>query len=365
MLMFDLTSRRSFLAGSLGVAGLSSARPMSEKLRILMLGGTAFLGPCIVRTALARGHEVTLFNRGKTNADLFPDLEKLRGDRNTGDLASLQGRKFDAVIDTSGYVPGHVEATAKLFADCAKHYTFISSISVYPEFGTSDKDLDEGAKLAEVATDVVDKVKSIRESLPYYGAMKARCEQAAEQVMPGRVANLRAGLIVGPGDQSDRFTYWPLRMARGGDVLCPGDQHARVQFVDVRDLGDWVVHCAEQRVAGIFNATGFDGELTMAELLGACKGATATPCRLHWASEEFLEQNGVKPWMEAPLWLPRAGRSYAKNERARQAGLRFRPINDTIRDTLAWAKTERGNHPLRGVGIAEAKETELIAKLKG
>jgi 2'-hydroxyisoflavone reductase len=359
------TSRRSFLTGSLGAAGLALVPPPpARKLSLLMLGGTAFLGPCIVRTALARGHQVTLFNRGKTNAEMFPELEKLRGDRNTGDLASLQGRKFDAVIDTSGYVPAHVEATAKLFAECAKHYTFISSISVYPDFGTAAKDLDENAPLATATAEQIDKAKTIRESLPFYGAMKALCEQAAEKVMPGRVANLRAGLIVGPGDVSDRFTYWPVRMDRGGEVLCPGDQHARVQFVDVRDLGDWVAHCAEKQVAGTFNATGFDGELTMAELLAACKCATPTPCELRWASEEFLTENKVGAWMEAPLWLPREGRAYAKNERARQAGLRFRPVADTIRDTLQWAKTERGNRPFERTGIAPAKEQELIAKLK-
>ena len=301
-------------------------------------------------------------NRGKSNPGLFPELEKLKGDRDAGDLAALQGKKFDAVIDTSGYVPGHVEAIAKLFADSAKHYTFISSISVYPEFGSSTKELDESATLASTSGEVVDKVKTIRESMPYYGAMKALCEQAAEKAMPGRVANLRAGLIVGPDDPSDRFTYWPVRVDRGGKVLAPGDQDARVQAIDARDLGQWVVHCVENQVVGVFNAVGFDGPLTMAELLAGCKCATASVCELVWASEEFLRENNVGPWMEMPLWLPREGRGYANNDRARQAGLTFRPIADTIRDTLAWAK---GNpRAFARTGLKAEKEAGLLEKLQ-
>jgi 2'-hydroxyisoflavone reductase len=362
-------SRRSVLGASLtGAAALlwprsvtAAAGPPPRKLSVLVLGGTSFLGPCIVRSALARGHGVTLFNRGKTNPGLFPELETLKGDRNTGDLAALQGRKFDAIVDTSGYVPGHVEATAELFADHAQHYTFISSISVYPEFGSSAKELDETASLASTTPDVVDKVKTIRESMPYYGAMKALCEQAAEQAMPGRVANLRAGLIVGPDDPSDRFTWWPVRIDRGGKVLAPGDQDARVQMIDVRDLGDWIVHCFEQKVAGVYNAVGFDGVLTMAELLAGCKCATSTPCELVWASEDFLTENEVGPWMEMPLWLPRAGRTYAKNERARAQGLKFRPVADTIRDTLAWAK--ESPRRFERTGLKPEKEAMLLEKL--
>ncbi|MEZ5963717.1 MAG: NAD-dependent epimerase/dehydratase family protein [Planctomycetota bacterium] len=358
------TTRRSFLQASLAsaaAAAVGSPPSRAPELSILVLGGTSFLGPCVVRAALARGHKVTLFNRGKTNADMFPQLEKLRGDRNAGDLASLQGRVFDAVVDTSGYVPSHVEATAKLFADSAKHYTFVSSISVYSEFGTVAKDIDETGTVAEVGDDVVAKVSTIRESIPHYGAMKARCEQAAEAAMPGGVANVRPGLIVGPDDPTDRFTWWPVRVDRGGKVLAPGDQDARVQTIDVRDLGEWIVHCIDQRVTGVYNAVGFDGPLSMAEFLGACKCATSTSSELVWASEEFLEANGVGAWMEMPLWLPRTGRSYALNDRARAQGLRFRPMADTIRDTLAWAKANP--RPFARTGLEPGKEKALLEKL--
>jgi len=359
------STRRSFLQSSLAGAVALAAAPTTasrpRKLSLLILGGTSFLGPCIVRSAQARGHAITLFNRGKTNADLFPDLEKLHGDRNTGDLASLQGKSFDAVIDTSGYVPAHVEATARLFAASAKHYTFISSISVYPDFGTTAKEIDEEAPVAEVADDVVAKVQTIRESMPHYGAMKARCERAAETEMPGRVASLRAGLIVGPDDPSDRFTWWPVRVDRGGKVLAPGDQDARVQAIDARDLGEWVLHCIENQVVGVYNAVGFDGPLAMAEFLGACKCATASACELVWASEEFLRENGVGGWMDMPLWLPREGRTYAKNDRARGKGLTFRPMADTIRDTLAWARANP--RPFARTGLKPEREQALLAKL--
>lgn len=359
------TTRRSFLQSSLAGAAVlaTTTKPAlpARKLSLLILGGTSFLGPCVVRSALARGHAITLFNRGKTRADLFPDLEKLQGDRDTGDLASLQGRRFDAVIDTSGYVPKHVTATAELFADSAEHYTFISSISVYPAFGTKSEDIDEDAPVAEVSDEVVAGIDTIRASLAHYGAMKARCEQAAEKAMPGRVASLRAGLIVGPDDASDRFTWWPVRIDRGGRVLAPGDQDARVQAIDVRDLGEWVLHCIENRVTGVYNTVGFEGPLSMAELLGACKCATSSACDLVWASEDFLRENSVGAWMEMPLWLPRAGRSYARNERARAQGLRFRPMADTIRDTLAWAKANP--RPFARTGLKPEKETALLEKL--
>jgi 2'-hydroxyisoflavone reductase len=366
-------TRRSFLS-SLAVAGaagplaarslVAPASPRCEPQRILVLGGTAFLGPPFVRAALAKGHTVTLFNRGKTNPGLFADLEQLRGDREQGDLAALQGRTFDAVVDTSGYVPAHVEATAKLFADTCKHYQFVSTISVYGSFGERPDTIDEATPVGTVGEEDVAKVNTIRQAMPFYGPLKARCEAAAAAAAPGKVCTIRPGLIVGPGDGSDRFTWWPVRIDKGGDVLCPGDPDGHVQFVDVRDLADWMLHCIEQNVTGVHNATGFHGRVSMAEVLAACKCASSTPANLVWASEEFLQQHEVRPYMQMPLWIPREGRSMVGNQKAIAAGLRFRPIADTVRDTLQWAKTERGDKPFARTGLPAEREQELLAKLR-
>jgi 2'-hydroxyisoflavone reductase len=373
------TSRRSFLGAAAGAglaltgtrnapAATAISAPSSRTDRagapqkILILGGTGFLGPWVVRAAQAKGHTVTLFNRGKTNPGLFKDLEQLRGDREQGDLKALEGRAFDAVIDTSGYVPAHVEATAKLFAASAAHYTFVSSISVYAAFGETADEIDETGAVGTVADAEVAKVDSIRASMPFYGPLKARCEAAAEAAMPGRTATIRPGLIVGPGDPTDRFTWWPVRLDKGGEVLAPGDRDGRIQVVDVRDLADWMIHCIEQKVTGVYNAVGFAGAVTMADLLHGCRCATSTPAVLTWASEEFLAAKEVGAWMEMPCWLPRANRSYANNERAIAQGLRFRPLADTIRDTLHWAKTERGERPFARTGLKPDKEQRLLAE---
>lgn len=363
-------TRRSFLA-SVAAAGVaaplaarsgSPTRAVVPPQKILVLGGTGFLGPHFVRAALGNGHTVTLFNRGKSNPGLFADLEQLRGDREKGDLAALQGRTFDAVVDTSGYVPAHVEATAKLFAETARHYQFISSISVYGGFGANPDTIDEATPVSTVDDAEVATVSTIRQSLPFYGPLKARCEAAAEAAMPGRTSNIRPGLIVGPGDSSDRFTWWPVRIDRGGEVLAPGDPDGHVQFLDVRDLADWMLHCIENAVVGVCNATGFAGRVSMQDVLCACKCATSNAVTLTWASEEFLADNEVGPWMAMPLWIPRGGRGMVDNARAIAKGLRFRPIADTVRDTLRWAKDERGDRPFAQTGLPAARETELLAK---
>ncbi|MBN2490555.1 MAG: NAD-dependent epimerase/dehydratase family protein [Planctomycetes bacterium] len=334
--------------------------PAPEKLRILFLGGTGFLGPATVEVALARGHAVTLFNRGKTRPELFPAANKLRGDRNQGELDALKGHDFDAVVDLSGYVPGHVAATAGLLADHARQYIFISSVSVYAAFGESSAPVSEQSPLATVAPDVVAGVKTMRESIPHYGAMKALCEKAAEEAMPGRVANIRPGLIVGPRDPSDRFTWWPVRVDRGGEVLAPGDPDGLVQFVDVRDLGAWLVRCVEENTTGVYNAVGLNGPLSMAEFLHGCKCATVTPCRFTWVSEEFLEAQKIRAWTQLPMWLPAKVRGPIANAAAIAQGLVFRPAADTIRDTLAWAKTERGTKPFRQTGLPAEREKAAL-----
>ncbi len=369
-------SRRSFLASSLGVAALAPlanhvavplARARAPK-KLLVLGGTSFLGPAIIDFALARGHEVVLFNRGKTNAELYPELEKLRGDRNTGDLKALEGRNFDAYIDTSGYVPAHVAATAKLAAENAAAYVFVSTVSVYPRLGGADVDVDEQSETATVPDDVIAQIDTInasfREGGRWYGGLKALCEAEAERAMPGRVANLRPGLIVGPRDTSDRFTYWPVRVDRGGEVLAPGNPSARVQVIDVRDLGEWIVKCVEDDVRGVHNAVGFRGIVTMQDFLGACRCATSNPVELVWADDDLLKEHQVGAWMEMPLWIP-GGRSGVSNARAIENGLVFRPLGDTIRDTLAWAREEAQRRKLFArTGIAPEKGQKVIAAAK-
>lgn len=358
------TDRRIFL-GTMG-AGLASllaprltaTRPTSSARRMLVLGGTRFLGPAVVDAALAAGYEVTLFNRGKSAPELYSDLEQLRGDRDTGDLSALEGRAFDVVVDTSGYVPAHVSATAELLRENAELYVFISTVSVYPD--QSAATVDEDTALAEVPEDFVAETKTIRASFRHYGGMKALCERAANAAMPGKVANLRAGLIVGPRDSSDRFTYWPARVARGGDVLAPGDGTAEVQFVDVRDLGEWVVHLCSNRIAGTFNTVGFEERLSFAQLLGRAASVLESDCNFVWVPESFLLENEVRPYMEMPLWLPAGQRGHFDNSKALAAGLKCRPIGETIRDTQEWHAT-RTDHEWRRAGMRAEREAELLA----
>lgn len=321
-------------------------------MKLLILGGTVFLGRHIVEAALARGHEVTIFNRGQHNADLFPQIEKLRGNRN-GDLNALRGRTWDAVIDTCGYVPRVVRDSANLLADAVNHYIFISSISVYPDF--SRPGIAESEAVGTLADETVEEVNG-----ETYGPLKALCEQAAEAAMPGRVCSVRAGLIVGPHDQSDRFTYWPVRIARGGEVFAP-PASAPTQFVDVRDLAAWCVHAAAEKISGIFNATGPAEPLTLGPLLEACRSVSTSDAQLIEVTEEFLQVQEVGPWIELPLWLPTesAGLDQVNITKAIAAGLRFRPLAETIADTLAWAQTRPADYEWRA-GLKPQREAELL-----
>jgi 2'-hydroxyisoflavone reductase len=299
-------------------------------MKILILGGTRFLGRHLVEAALTRSHEVTLFNRGRSNPDLFPGIERLRGDRD-GNLQALKGRRWDAVIDTCGFVPRLVRASTELLADAVSHYSFISTVSVYSDLTRSR--VDENAPVHELddpTTEVID-----GES---YGGLKVLCERAAVEAMPGRVLNVRAGLIVGPHDSTDRFPYWPRRVARGGLVLAPGRPERQVQFVDVRDLAAWVVKMAESSQAGTFNATGPRDPLTMGGFLDACKRVTASDGTFVWASDAFLKAQEVAPYTEMPLWIPDdlPGFNSIECTPALDQGLAFRPLAETIRDTLAW-----------------------------
>jgi 2'-hydroxyisoflavone reductase len=334
-------------------------------MKLLILGGTAFLGPQIVENALARGHELTLFNRGRTNPHLFPDLEKLKGDRdpqNDDGLKALEGRAWDAVIDTSGYVPRHVKASAELLGPRVRQYVFVSTISVFADSDAAN--LDENSPVGKLEDETIEQVTG-----QTYGPLKALCEAEAEKAMPGRVANIRPGLIVGPGDPTDRFTYWPVRIDRGGEVLAPQPQDAPVQFIDVRDLAEWIVRMVEEGHAGVYNAVGPRGRLSMAECLHGCRAATSSDVTFTWVDEAFLLERKVGPWMEMPLWVPRAGGSSfgtARRDRAIAVGLTFRPLAVTARDTIDWHKSNRPaeyefGERRGGGGMTAAREQEVLA----
>nr|WP_225412643.1 SDR family oxidoreductase [Stigmatella hybrida] len=348
--------------GSLWALGCASTKPAEKevpamKKKILILGGTSFLGPALVERALSRGHTLTLFNRGKTRPGLFPQVEKLQGDRN-GNLKALEGREWDAVIDTSGYVPRVVRASAELLAPRVGHYLFVSSISVYQDM--REGGLDESSPVATVADETTEDVSQ------HYGALKALCEKAAETALPGRVANVRPGLIVGPDDPTDRFTYWPVRVARGGEVLAPGDGEDPVQFIDVRDLAAFLVGLVENRDMGVFNATGPLETLSMRGLLEACRQANGGNATFTWADTAFLEAQKVSPWSDMPVWVPRAtemgGISRVSHARARARGLEFRPLEGTVRDTLAWFRTLPPERQAKlRAGLSPEREREVLA----
>ena len=268
-------------------------------MNVLILGGTVFLGRHLIAASLASGHDITLFNRGQHNADLYPDLEKLHGDRDGG-LDVLKGRTWDAVVDTCGYVPRLVRDSASLLADVVDHYTFISTLSVYDDFRV--RGLREDAAVGTLDDETVEAVTG--GSKGTYGPLKALCEQAAEAAMPGRVLSVRPGLIVGPYDPTDRFTYWLVRVARGGQVLAPPTPQAPVQFIDARDLATWVIRMAEQKKTGVYNATGPAERLTFESFLDACNRTAGNAATFIWASPEFLAEQQVAPWRDLPLWVP-------------------------------------------------------------
>jgi 2'-hydroxyisoflavone reductase len=320
---------------------------------LLILGGTGFLGRHLVETALGEGHRVTLFNRGLSGPELFPEVETIVGDRD-GDLSALRGRRWDAAIDTCGYVPRVVRASAGLLADEVDHYTFVSSISVYSD--AIGLGADEGAPVEELDDPTVEEVTG-----ETYGGLKALCERAAEEEMPGRVLNVRPGLISGPQDPTDRFTYWPRRISAGGEVLAPDRPERRVQFIEVRDLAAWIVKMAADRQPGTYNATGPDYELSMGTLLEACGVVSGGDAQLVWVSEQFLEQNGVEPFTELPLWVPReyGGMLAVDCGRAIAAGLAFRPLSETIRAVLEWDRARADTGLVAGLTLERERELLL------
>lgn len=326
-------------------------------MRILMIGGTRFLGRAMVEEAVSQGHTVTLFNRGQSNRDLFPDLEHLHGDRDR-DLSALQGRQWDIAIDTCGYIPRHVRMTAELLADAVEHYTFISSISVYSRFSAG---MDEYGPLGLLDDPTVEQITG-----ETYGPLKVLCEQAAEAAMPGRVLHMRAGLIVGRYDPTDRFSYWPLRVARGGDFVAPGGPQYPVQFIDVRDISAFTLALAATHSTGVYNVTGPERVMTLGEVITTSQqitGARATPV---WMDKDFLLANDVQPWVELPLWIPESEdnshtMNQVSNQKAVQAGLTFHPLAETISDLFTWAAARPADYTLRA-GLSAEKERALLEK---
>jgi 2'-hydroxyisoflavone reductase len=316
-------------------------------MRILVLGGTKFVGRHTVDAALARGHEVTMFNRGQTRPDLFPDVEKLRGDRD-GKLDALRGREFDAVVDTSGYVPRIVRETIDALGDVG-HYTFVSSISVYADASTPPTEASPVAELKEPT-------EEWREA---YGELKADCEDVVRE----RFANAfipRPGLIVGPWDPTGRFTYWPERFAEGGRVLAPAPPDADAQVIDGRDLADWIVRAAETGLAGTYNAV--DRPFPRSTLVETCRRVAGVEADVVWVDGAFLAEHQVAEWMELPLWLidpAFAGMLSVDPSAAFAAGLEARPLEETVRDTLAWIAA--GDAPAdTGAGLDRAKEQAVL-----
>jgi len=350
-------ARRKVLRLGAVAAVRAAAQP---RKKILILGGTGFLGPATVEAAMARGHEITLFNRGRTRPGLFPGVEKLHGDRDPkiGEgIQALSGREWDAVIDNSGFYPRMVSASARLLAPRVKRYVFISSISVYAD--NSVEGADETAGLATIADPTVEEMGKDSEN---YGALKALCERAAEEAMPGRVAVVRPGFIVGPDDPSGRFTYWPVRIDRGGEILAPGAPGDPIQFVDVRDLGEWLVRIAEDGTTGVFHATGPEKRLAWGRLLETCRDCASVPGKLTWVDAEFLERQKD---LQFPIWAPYRGDTRGfhtwKIDRALAAGLRFRPYAATVKDTLAWYKSQPEGGRLKLAGPAREREAEILA----
>jgi 2'-hydroxyisoflavone reductase len=324
-------------------------------MRLLIIGGTRFAGRHLVEAALARNHTLTLFNRGQSNPELFPQVEQLHGDR-TEDLTALRDRSWDAVIDTSGYVPRHVRSSAQALAGQTDRYVFISTVSVYAE--SNPRGMDENSPLATLKDEFVEEVTG-----ETYGGLKVLCEKAVEEVYGDRALIIRPGLIVGPHDPTDRFTYWPIRVAQGGEVLAPGNPDQPVQIIDGRDMAQWIIQLVEEKRSGIFNAVGPDYALTTRGMLEACVAVCNPQAQLTWISEEFLLAHKVEPWSEMPVWVTEKECAFdtCSNARAIAAGLKFRPLAATIADTLAWANTRPNDHAWRA-GMKAEREVELLQK---
>jgi 2'-hydroxyisoflavone reductase len=321
-------------------------------MKLLLIGGTRFLGRHIVDAARASGHEVTLFNRGRTAPDLFRDVEQLHGDRDGG-LDILGNRSWDAVIDTCGYVPRVVRQSVARLSSRARRYVFVSSVSVYSDFSRAG--ITEDAQVLVLADPTTEDV------LPNYGALKAACELVVQEAFGPQALIIRPGLIVGPHDPTERFSYWVRRCAQGGAVLAPDVPRYPIQFIDVRDLAQWTVGLVQGHVGGAFNAVGPQRSLTLAEFLSSCARSLGTDVAPVWVASEFLVQQGVQPWTDLPLWAGNEDLGIAQIDgtRAWAAGLRHRALEETVRDTWKWI--EPLSDPGTIGGLSREREAALIA----
>lgn len=364
-------TRRDFIkAGALGAAvaatgvpavGLAVDMPKKQKkhmpLDILILGGTGFIGPHMVSEALRRGHSVTLFNRGRTNNALFPDLETIKGDRDGG-LDGLKGRQWDVVIDNSGYVPRHVQDSARLLAPNVGRYLYISTVAVYADLATAG---DEDAPLATIDDETIEEV-----TWQTYGPLKALCEKrVAAEIDSENLTILRPTYICGPGDHTDRFSYWPIRTRKGGEMLWPGSPDDFIQIVDVRDLANFTIDCLDRDIAGTFNTVNRPQSYTMGNLLEDCVAVTAAEIAPVWIEEDFLKANDLNPGSQLPIWNGSAEPFGFGADRALAAGMHMRPERETARDLLVWWDTlpeERRAQPK--AGPSAEKEAAVIAAWK-
>src|SRR5438874_1464671 len=367
------TTRRHFIKTSIAVGSglgfaLRSTSLFAEKsvksLRILILGGTGFTGPCQVRYALSRGHRVTTFNRGKTHPGELPnEVEQLVGDRN-GKLDALKDRQWDVAIDNPTTLPAWVRDAGQVLKGNVERYVFISTISVYAD--TSKPGTDESAPLAKY--NGPDAMKESRETViasnyALYGPLKALSEAEAEKWFPQKTLTIRPGLIVGPRDETDRFTYWPVRIDRGGEVLAPGDPSDPVQFIDARDLAEWTIRMAENGETGIYNATGPAKQLGVGGMLDGIKNALNSNATFTWGDAEFLKQQKVEAWSDMPVWAgDELGLSRTNISRALAKGLTFRPLADTARDALTWFKAQPAERKAKlRAGLTAEREAEVLA----
>ena len=371
--MTNLMKRRRFIKTTAGTAFALSAGSitlLAEKsvkpLRILILGGTGFIGPYEVRYAVSRGHKVTTFNRGKTHPGELPkEVEQLIGDRN-GQLDALRNRQWDVVIDDPTTLPAWVRDAAQILKGNVERYVFISTISVYADTGQG---VDETAPLAKYTgpdpyKETIEAVKA--SGYKTYGPLKALSEHEVEKWFPGKALIIRPGLIVGPGDPSDRFTYWPVRIDRGGEVLAPGKPSDPVQFIDARDLAEWTIRMAENRETGIYNATGPAKPLEIRQMLDEIKDALHSNAAFAWLPAEFLQQQKVEAWSDMPVWAgDELGLARTNISRALAKGLTFRPLAETARDTLAWFKSlPQDRRSKLHAGLTPEREAEVLAAWK-
>lgn len=372
-----MTTRRDlFKLGALAAAAAAlpsfataagEAKPVgkaAKPLNILILGGTGFTGPFQVEYALKRGHKVTLFNRGKRPSPEWPAaVEQLHGDRNTGDLAALKGRTWDVCIDNPTSLPFWVRDAGQVLKGNVGHYLFISTISVYAD--GSRPGINENSPLAQYKGKdaMAETQQTLRADIEnLYGPLKALSEAEAHKQFGKNVTIVRPGYIVGPRDETDRFTYWPHRVAQGGEILVPGDGHDPIQIIDGRDLGEWMIRLAEAGTTGTFNACGPDYPLSMDAMLYGCQAVTGGGMTLTHVSPAFLDEQQVG----LPIWVPSKDNPYAgygavSNERAIAAGLTFRPLATTVQDLLAWFHSLPAERQAKlGAGITREKEAELL-----